>query len=137
MNIYNALTRLLPFLWFSMRLGVINSFLIVCFTMVQKIFKSENIYKIRAKYHVMARKQHLGKMYYIYHKYKRKFNQLFFPQFQLTKHFVDQVSADYNGYYIQGSGKSDKYGFFWCLPEKLPMRLDVFLNSSTKFKILS
>ena len=32
-----------------MKLGVINSFLIVCFTMVQKIFKSENIYKIRAK----------------------------------------------------------------------------------------
>ena len=26
-------------------------------------------------------------------------------------HFVDWVSADYNGYYIQESGKSDKYGF--------------------------
>ena len=32
-----------------MKLGMINSFLIVCFTMVQKIFKSENIYKIRTK----------------------------------------------------------------------------------------
>ena len=61
MNIYNAHMRLLPFLWFSMKLGVISSFLIVCFTMVQKIFKSENIYKIHAKYHVMAIKQHLGK----------------------------------------------------------------------------
>ena len=51
MNIYNAHMRLFPFLWFSMKLGVINSFLIVCFTMVQKkyIFKLENIYKIRAK----------------------------------------------------------------------------------------
>ena len=52
---------ILPFLWFSMKLGVINSFLIVSFTMVQKIFKLENIYKIRTKYHVMAIKQHLGK----------------------------------------------------------------------------
>ena len=51
-------------------------------------------------------------MRYIYNQYKRKFYQLFFPQFQLTKHFVDWVSADYNGYYIQESGKSDKYGFF-------------------------
>ena len=42
--------RLLPFLWFSMKLGMINSFLIVCFTMVKKnIFKLENIYKIHAK----------------------------------------------------------------------------------------
>ena len=32
---------------------------------------------------------------------------------------VDQVSADYNGYYRQESSKSNKYGFFWCLPEKL------------------
>ena len=30
MNIYNACMRLLPFLWFSMKLGVINSFLVVC-----------------------------------------------------------------------------------------------------------
>ena len=50
MNIYNAHMRLLPFLWFSMKLGMINSFLIVCFTMVKKnIFKSENIYKIHEK----------------------------------------------------------------------------------------
>ena len=30
--------RLLPFSWFSMKLGMINSFLIVCFTMVEKKF---------------------------------------------------------------------------------------------------
>ena len=65
-----------------------------------------------------------------------KIYQLFFPQFRSTKHYdikVDQVLADYNGYYRQESGKSDKYGFFWCLPEKFLMRLDVFLKSFTKF----
>ena len=50
MNIYDARMRLLPFLWFSMKLGVINSFLVACFfTMVFKLFKSQNIYKICAK----------------------------------------------------------------------------------------
>ena len=47
---YIAHMRFLPFSWFSMKLGMINSFLIVCFTMVQKkIFKSENLYKIHTK----------------------------------------------------------------------------------------
>ena len=41
--------RLLPFLWFYMKLVMINSFLIVCFTMVKKILKSKNIYKILTK----------------------------------------------------------------------------------------
>ena len=50
-------------------------------------------------------------MCYIYNKYKRKFYQLFFPTIRLMEHSVDWVSADYNGYYIQESGKSDKYGF--------------------------
>ena len=36
---------------------------------------------------------------------------IFFRAIQSTKHLVDQVSADHIGYYIQGSGKSDKYGF--------------------------
>ena len=41
--------RLLLFLWFSMKLGVINSFLIVClYNGFKNLFKSENIYKIRA-----------------------------------------------------------------------------------------
>ena len=38
--------RLLPFLWFSMKLGVIDNFLVCFFTMVLKLLKSENIYKI-------------------------------------------------------------------------------------------
>ena len=37
---YIACMRFLAFLWFSMKLGVINSFLVVCFTMVQKKKKS-------------------------------------------------------------------------------------------------
>ena len=49
MHIYNAHMRLLSFLWFSMKLGVINSFLVMYFTIVQKLFKSENIYKILTK----------------------------------------------------------------------------------------
>ena len=35
----------------------------------------------------------------------------FFHAVQSTKHLVDRVSADYIGFYMQGSGKSDKYGF--------------------------
>ena len=61
-----------------------------------------------------------------------------FPAIQSTKHFVDWVLADYNGYYMLGSGKLDKYGFFfWHLPDINSMRLDMFLKSSTKFKNLS
>ena len=60
MNIYNVHMRLLPFLWFSMRLGMINSFLVVCFTMVQKKYSNQRIFtKFVQKYYVMAIKQHL------------------------------------------------------------------------------
>ena len=37
---------------------------------------------------------------------------IFFRAIRSTKHLVDWVSADYIGYYMQGSDKSDKYGFF-------------------------
>ena len=53
--------RLLPFSWFSMKLGVINSFLVVCFTMVQKYLGRRNFTKFLTKYHVMHIKQYLGK----------------------------------------------------------------------------
>ena len=46
-------------LLFSMKLGVINSFLVVCFYNGLKVIKSENIYKIHARYYVMAINQHL------------------------------------------------------------------------------
>ena len=59
---YSVHMRLLPFLWFSMKLGVINSFLIVCFTMVQKKYLGwRNFTNFLQKYHIMAIKQHLGK----------------------------------------------------------------------------
>ena len=59
----------------------------------------------------MSINQHLWDIVLIYNQYKRKFYQLFFRAVRLTKHLVDRVSADYVDYYIQGSGKSDKYGF--------------------------
>ena len=39
------------------------------------------------------------------------FNQIFFPVGRSTKHSVDRLSADYIGFYRQGSHDSDKYGF--------------------------
>ena len=40
------------------------------------------------------------------------FIKYFFPAGQSTKYLVDWLSVDYIGFYRQGSGKSDKYGFF-------------------------
>ena len=83
MNIYNACMRLLPFLWFSMKLGVINSFLIVCFYNGLKKYSNWRIFtKIVQKYYVMAIKQHLQKnVLHLQSICERKFYQLFFPQF--------------------------------------------------------
>ena len=61
------------------------------------------------------------------------FYQIFFPTGRSTKHSVDWLSADYIGFYTQGSHDSDKYGFvLLSVLANLLMRLDVFLNSSTK-----
>ena len=38
------------------------------------------------------------------------FIKYFFPAGRSTKYLVNQSSADYIGFYSQGSGKSDKYG---------------------------
>ena len=116
--------EILPFSWFSMKLGVINSFLVVCFTMVQKrIFKLENIYKIRTKisrngYKTTSREKCITFTINT----RLNFTNYFFRDLDRLSIYdikVDRVSADYNGYYRQESGKSDKYGFFWCLPGKL------------------
>ena len=68
---------------------------------------------------------------------QEKILPIIFRAVRSTKHFVDQLLANYNGHYMQGSGKSDKYGFFWHLPDIDSMRLDVFLIFSPKFKNLS
>ena len=73
---YSVHMRLLPFSWFSMKLGVINSFLIVCFTMVQKKKKKT---EFSQKYHLKAIKQYLQKMLYSYNKYKRENGSIIFP----------------------------------------------------------
>ena len=84
---YIACTRFLPFSWFSMKLGVINSFLIVCFTMVQKKNSNQKIFtKFIQKYHVMAIKQHLRKNVLLLQSIQEKIYQLFFLQFRSTKH---------------------------------------------------
>ena len=61
----------------------------------------------------MAIKQHLQKNVLHLQSIQEKILSIIFPAHRLTKHFVDWVSADYNGYYIQESDKSDKYGFSW------------------------
>ena len=77
MNIYNARMRLFPFLWFSMKLGVINSFLIVCF---YNGFKSWRIFiKFVQKYYVMAIKQHLWKNALILQSVQEKILPIIFP----------------------------------------------------------
>ena len=48
-HIYSARMRWLPFSWFSMKLSMINSFLIVCFTMVQKYLGRRNFTKFLTK----------------------------------------------------------------------------------------
>ena len=107
--------EILPFLWFSMRLGVINSFLVVCFTMVQQIFKSENIYKIRAKISRNGYKTTFrGKCITFTINTREIFTNYFSRDFNRLSIYnvkVDWVSAEYNGYYRQESGKLDKYGF--------------------------
>ena len=39
------------------------------------------------------------------------FTNYFFCAVRSTKHLVDRVSTDYIDDYMQGSGKSEKYGF--------------------------
>ena len=81
MNIYNVHMKLLPVLWFSMKLGVINSFLIVCFTMVQKYSNQGIFTKFVQKYYVMAIKQHLRKNTLHLQSIQEQIYQLFFPHF--------------------------------------------------------
>ena len=76
-----ARMRFLPFSWFSMKLGVINSFLVVCFTMVQKYSNRKIFTKFLQKYHVMAIKQYLGKNALLLQLIQKKIYQLFSRNF--------------------------------------------------------
>ena len=74
--------RLLPFSCFSMKLGVINSFLVVCLTMVQKKYSNWKIFtKFLQKYHVMAIEQYLGKTALLLQLIQDKIHQLFSHNF--------------------------------------------------------
>ena len=63
------------------------------------------------KYYAMAIKQHLQKNVLNLRSIQEKILPIIFRAVRSTKHSVDWLSADYNGYYIQGSGKWDKYSF--------------------------
>ena len=59
----------------------------------------------------MAINQHLWNNALNIQSIQEKILPIIFRTIRLTKHLVDRVSANYNGYYMQGSSKSDKYGF--------------------------
>ena len=84
-----------------MKLGVINSYLIVCFYSGFKSFQvGEYLPNLCKKYDIMTIKQHLWKNALNLQSIQEKILPIIFPTIQLTKHFVDQVSTDYNGYYM-------------------------------------
>ena len=60
----------------------------------------------------MAINQHLWNIALNPQSIQEEFLPIIFCAIRLTKHLVDRVSADYIDNYMQGSGKSDKYGFF-------------------------
>ena len=64
------------------------------------------------KYYVMAINQHLWNIVINIQSMQEKILPIiFFCAVRSTKHLVDWLSADYIDYYIEGPGKSDKYGF--------------------------
>ena len=63
------------------------------------------------KYYIMVIKQYLWKNALSLQSVQEKILPIIFRAVRSAKHFVDWVSADYNGYYMQVSAKSDKYGF--------------------------
>ena len=94
-----------------MKLGVINSFLIVCF---YNGFKS---YQVGKYLQNSCKILHNGyKSTFLEYCVKSIINArenlpIIFRAIRSTKHLVDQVLADYIDYYMQGSSKSDKHGF--------------------------
>ena len=52
------------------------------------------------KYYIMAIKQHFWKNALNLQSIQEKMLLIIFPTIQLTKHFVNWVLANYNGYYM-------------------------------------
>ena len=83
--------------------------------MVLKVIKSVNIYKIHGK--IVCNGYKSAFMEYCVKSTINSrgilpiFINYLFHTDRSTKHLVDWVSADHIGFYKQGSGKSDKYGF--------------------------
>ena len=63
------------------------------------------------KYYIMAINQHLWNIALNLQSIQEKILPIIFCTVRSTKHLVDWVSPDYIDYYMQGSSKSDKYGF--------------------------
>ena len=59
----------------------------------------------------MAIDQHLWNIALNLQSIQEEILPIIFHAIRSTKHLVDQVLADYIDYYMQGSGKLDKYGF--------------------------
>ena len=63
------------------------------------------------KYYVMAINQHLWNIALNLQSIQEKILPIIFCTVRSTKHLVNWVLPDYIDYYMQGSSKSDKYGF--------------------------
>ena len=86
-HIYSTHMRLLPFLWFSMKLGVINSF-VVCFTMVQKYLGRRNFTKFLTKISHNSYKTTFREKFVTFTVYTREKFTIIFLWFQSTKQFM-------------------------------------------------
>ena len=95
-----------------MKLDMINSFLIVCFYNGFKSYQVREFFtKIVQKYDVMAINQYLWIIVCYLRSIQEEISPIIFGTIRSTHHLVDWLSAYYIGHYMQGSGKSDKYGF--------------------------
>ena len=63
------------------------------------------------KHCLMAINEHLWNIALSLQLIQEEYLPIIFRAIQSTKHLVDRVSADYIDIHMQGSGKSDKYGF--------------------------
>ena len=63
------------------------------------------------KYDIMAINQYLWIIALYLRSIREEILPIIFHTIRSTKHIVDWVSADYIDNYMQGSSKSDKYGF--------------------------